>query len=180
MQDDNGIEQKLIADAQQDARCFEPLYKKYYELILKFVYKRVENLDDCRELTSIVFSKALINIKKYKDLGFPFSSWLYRIAINEITQFYRDQTKMRIISLSDKAIKNITEETKDTKTEMVAVLKKALLYLPEEDLLLIELRYFEERPFLEVGEILGITENNAKVKTYRVLDKLKEIYKKLS
>jgi RNA polymerase sigma-70 factor (ECF subfamily) len=35
------------------------------------------------------------------------------------------------------------------------------------------MRYFEKRPFKEIAEILDITENNAKVKVYRILEKLK-------
>jgi RNA polymerase sigma-70 factor (ECF subfamily) len=180
MQQENWLEKKQIEDAKIDPQKFEPLYLKYYELIIRFVYKRVENLEDCKEVTAIVFSKAIGNIKQYKDFGFPFSSWLYRIAINEITQFYRDKTKMRIISISERTLVNIIEDAGEDKTEMVATLKKALLYLEEGDLSIIELRYFEEKPFAEVGQILGITENNAKVKTYRALDKLKTIYKKIS
>ena len=56
---------------------------------------------------------------------------------------------------------------------------KERAYLSEDEFLLIELRFFEERPFVEVGELLGITENNAKVKTYRVLDKLRGVYAKI-
>jgi RNA polymerase sigma-70 factor (ECF subfamily) len=37
------------------------------------------------------------------------------------------------------------------------------------------LRFFEKRSFAEIGEIVGITENNAKVKVYRILDKLKKL-----
>ena len=47
--------------------------------------------------------------------------------------------------------------------------------LAEEELALIEMRYFERRPFKEIGEILNITENNAKVKLYRILEKIKKI-----
>ena len=47
-------------------------------------------------------------------------------------------------------------------------------YKPGNDLLLVEMRYFEQRPFKEVAEIMGITENNAKVKLYRALDRLKK------
>jgi len=36
------------------------------------------------------------------------------------------------------------------------------------------MRFFEKRSFKEIGEIMGITENNAKVKIYRTLDKLKK------
>ncbi|MEO8759824.1 MAG: sigma-70 family RNA polymerase sigma factor [Bacteroidia bacterium] len=174
----NENEKQQVEASKTNAKCFEPLYIKYYEQILKFVYKRIETLDDCREVTSVVFTKALFNIKKYNDYGFPFSSWLYRIAINEINQFYRDSKKMRAISLDENGIKSIAKET--TNTELTAALKKALLYLSEEELILIELRYFEERPFLEVGQILKITENNAKVKTYRVLDKLRSVYLKIA
>jgi RNA polymerase sigma-70 factor (ECF subfamily) len=173
-------EKQQIEDSKTNSQCFEPLYMKYYEQILKFVYKRIENLDDSREVTSIVFTKALSNINKYKDHGFPFSSWLYRIAINEINQFYRDSNKIRVISIDEKGINNIAEETGSQKAELIFTLKKALLYLSVEDSILIELRYFEDRPFSEVGQILGITETNAKVKTYRILDKLKDIYVKIS
>ena len=36
------------------------------------------------------------------------------------------------------------------------------------------MRFFEKRAFKEIGEILNITENNAKVRTYRVLDEMKK------
>ena len=44
---------------------------------------------------------------------------------------------------------------------------------------LIEMRFFEKRSFREMGEIIGLTENNTKVKTFRALVKLKEIFNKL-
>lgn len=179
MLNEREIEIQHIEASKTNSQCFEPLYKKYYEQILKFVYKRMDNLDDTREVTSIVFSKAISNINKYKDNGHPFSSWLYRIALNEITQFYRDSKKMRAVSIEEKGLKYIAEETGGYKRELISVLKKAMQYLSEPDLLLIELRFFEERPFSEVGEIIGITENNAKVKTYRAIDKLKIIYNKI-
>ena len=74
----------------------------------------------------------------------------------------------------------MANESKDLNSDHLAALKKALLYLTEKELMLIELRYFEERSFSEVGQILEISENNAKVKTYRVIDKLKEIYAKIT
>ena len=40
---------------------------------------------------------------------------------------------------------------------------------------LIDLRFFEKQSFREIGEIFGITEDNAKVKLYRVLRKMKKM-----
>jgi len=38
------------------------------------------------------------------------------------------------------------------------------------------MRFFEKRSFREIGEIVGLSENNAKVKTFRALLKLKELF----
>ncbi|MBP7808037.1 MAG: sigma-70 family RNA polymerase sigma factor [Bacteroidia bacterium] len=174
------IEQKLIEQSKADPQAFERLYIKYYEQILKFVYKRVESLDDTRDITSTVFIKALSNISKYKDMGFPFSSWLYRIAINEINMFYRKSKKARVISLNEYGLKNLANESSDVDPETLMTLKKSLLHLSPDELNLIELRFFENKAFAEMGVILDITEANAKIRTYRALDKLRSIYAKVA
>jgi RNA polymerase sigma-70 factor (ECF subfamily) len=168
-----------IEDSKRNPKSFEPLYKKYYEPIIRFVYKRMESIEEARELTAVVFAKALLNIGKYTQKGQPFSAWLYRIAINEINQFYRHTAKIRVININSKAAKYIAEENNMPGKENISVLSKALLFLEEEDIELIELRFFEERPFEEIGNILEITGNNAKVRTYRAIDKLREIFTKL-
>ena len=70
-------------------------------------------------------------------------------------------------------IKQIAAETGKELTELKQVLAIALQYLSMPELELIELRFFDDKSFAEIAGILEITENNAKVKTYRVLDKLK-------
>jgi RNA polymerase sigma-70 factor (ECF subfamily) len=52
----------------------------------------------------------------------------------------------------------------------------SLKKLNDTDLQLVEMRYFEKRSFREIGEIFEITENNAKVKCFRALEKLKRLY----
>ena len=54
------------------------------------------------------------------------------------------------------------------------VLVDTLGELKEDDVQIIELRFFEKLPFSEVGYIMGITENNAKVRVYRVLERLRK------
>lgn len=173
-------EWELIENAKSNPRHFEPIYKKYYEQVLRFAYKRLESVEDAYEVVANTFAKALENIGKYQYRGVKFSSWLYRIAINEINQFYRETNKKRTICIDNTSVKYIAEETGRDKLELSASLKAALQYLNEEEVQILELRFFEERPFAEVGEILGITENNAKVRTYRVIDKLRTIFNKLS
>ena len=62
--------------------------------------------------------------------------------------------------------------------EMHNLLLKVLPELAEDDLQMIEMRYFEKRSFKEVSEILDITETNAKVRAHRIIEKLKKIFHK--
>ena len=170
-----GSERDLINLAKKDSNYFAPIYKKYHEQIFRFVYLRIDNEDDASDITSQVFLKALINLKKFEFRGFPFSSWLYKIALNEVNQHYRKGKKNRMVSVDENDLKIIVEETgevyDDIKREK---LLKLLGELGPEKLVLIEMRFFEQRSFKEIAEVLNITENNAKVRTYRVLEEMKK------
>lgn len=166
-----------IVRAKENKREFAPLYDRYHEKIYRYVNRRISDLDTCHDVTSQVFLKAMLNLDKYEYRKLPFSSWLYRIANNEVVDFFRANTKKaeRSIDINVRDIERLSEETEISISEnLYEKLFDVLQQLPEEDLLLLEMRFFEARSFKEIGEILDITENNAKVKTYRVLDKLKK------
>ena len=120
----------------------------------------------------------MINIKRYEYKGVPFSAWLFRIATNEINMYFRKTNKERVVSLDKNNISHIIAEVKENDSDdNKKMLLLALSKLKPEEMQLVELRFFEERPFAEVGNIAGITENNAKVKLYRILEKLKIMLK---
>lgn len=168
-------EEDLINSAKQNSNYFTPIYKKYHEQIFRFIYQRIDGIDDASDITSQVFLKALLNIKKFEFKGYPFSSWLYKIALNEINQFYRKTKKERTVNVDDLIIEDVIEELNEKfSDEKSQKLLEILANLNEEKLVLIEMRFFEKRSFKEISEILNITENNAKVKTYRVLDEMKK------
>ncbi len=66
------------------------------------------------------------------------------------------------------------------KAELVSRLKDALRNLDRKCKELITLRYLEERPFKEVADMLGSTENTVTVQTRRCLDSLKVKFKEPS
>jgi RNA polymerase sigma-70 factor (ECF subfamily) len=172
-------EEKLIIAAQANREHFQPLYQKYYAQIMKFVYQRVTTKDDAHDVTQQVFIQAMLSLNKYELRGFPFSSWLYRIAINELNQVFRKNEKQRGVNLEEKHLKDIADEMSEGGAEeKEKILLDALTTLEEEDFQLVEMRFFEKRAFQEIGEILNITEANAKMKLYRILDKLKPVLEK--
>lgn len=176
--EDIAEEASIIEKSQRDPVHFRALYEKYFKRIFLFVYRRVGDKESTGDLTSQIFMKALMNIKKYESRGLPFSAWLFRIALNECSNYFRKQKRERCVSLDSAAVDTLFEEiTADQgKTELLEKLPLMLQRLSSEELQIVELRYFEQRPFKEVADILGITETHAKVRVYRALDKMKKMF----
>ena len=164
-----------IQAAQQNPARFRPLYERYYEPIFRFVFRRTADSDLSADLCSQVFLKALQRLESYQFRGVPFSAWLFRIASNEVAQHYRQNSQKRTVSVEENTLGDVAEEMDiDGEIWQVEDLVNVLDTLKPAELELIELRFFEQRPFKVIAEILGITESNAKVKTYRILERLKK------
>jgi len=170
-------EEQQIRLAQKDVNAFGPLYDAHFNTIFGFIFKRTRNQPLTGELTSIVFMKAMNSLPKYKITGAPFSSWLIRIALNEIRQYHRRTNKTTSVPLNETDLIAVYEELdeKQDKERNLEALLSGLNQLDDEAATYIELRFFEGRSFKEMAEILGISADNAKVRTYRVLKQLRTI-----
>ena len=170
----------LVQKAKKNPAYFAPLYKKYFSQIFIFIFKKTRNEELTGDLTSQVFLKALLNINKYEDRGYPFSSWLYMIASNEVNLHYRKIKKINEIEIQEKDVVHLLDEFKSMNTiEHQEKLIDAMNKLSEKDTEIIDLRYFEKKSFKEIGEILQISHGAAKIKLYRSVEKLKTLFNKL-
>lgn len=164
-----------IENAKKSPEKFDVIYNRYHEQIFRYLYSRLDNKETAADLTSQVFYKALLKIESYSFKGLPFSSWLYRIAFNEMNMYFRKDSKNRTVNIESENINGLFEEfEEDYYCEEKEKLVKILANLSDERLSIVEMRFFEKRSFKEISEVMGITENNAKVKLYRTLDKLKK------
>lgn len=167
-------EHGIIQAAQTDPQKFEPLYRKYFPTITRFVYQRINDKDTAYDITANVFYDALRNISKYKNQGVPFSAWLYRIAINKINETYRKNSSRRTVAVDNEGLSMLHSEMEvDVSSEVDEKLFTALGELEKEEMELIEMRFFENRPFKEICEITGMGESACKMRVYRILEKLK-------
>lgn len=173
-------ELEWIQLAKRDPAKFSPLYEKYHEQIFRYIYQRMDDKEMAFDVTSQVFLKAIKNLDKYEFRGVPFGSWLYRIAKSELYQTFRDKSAKRAINIETVQLGTFMDVFEDEENEINKKrLIKAIELLGEKDVQLIEMRFFEQRPYREIGEILSLTENNAKVKTFRALEKLKQEFYKI-
>ena len=168
----------ILIKSKTNPQAFKPIYQKYYKKIFLFILHRIGDKTTTADLTQQVFLKALSSVGKFEFRGLPFSAWLYRVAINECNDFFRKAKKIRMVSLENSDVELLYEElTQEVTLEQLhQKLPSILEKLTPNELYFLELRFFESRPFKEVGEILGLTEVNAKLKTYRILDKMKKLF----
>lgn len=171
-------EMQWILAAQQDISAFGKLYDFYYKRIFLFVFKRMSDEDIAADITAQAFLKAMTHIQKFNFQGVPFSAWMYRIALNEVNMYYRQDKSQLCESADSGQLAEILEEVEEVVSEdLLKQLAIALETLPPDDMQLLSLRFFEELSFKEIADIVGITENNAKVKVYRILEKMKKKFK---
>jgi RNA polymerase sigma-70 factor (ECF subfamily) len=168
---------KLVKLAKGDKRAFSLLYEKYFEKIFLFIFKRVQDEAASGDMCQETMLKAMFNIDKYEDRGVPFSAWIYRIASNEVNLYFRKSAKVKTVEIQEKHVKEILIEISVddlSNEEEQERLIKALNSLEPEQSEIIDLRFFMGYSFKEIAEFYGITEPNAKMRVYRILERLKK------
>ncbi len=171
-------EQLWVTQAKVNPNHFEPLYRKYYSPILRYLQQRVDDPETAFDIASQVFVKALKNLHTYEYRGVPFGSWLYRIAKSELYQQFREKQNSKLVRMEGIQVATVDEYFYEIaeKEQNKATLLLALNTLKPDQLQLIEMRFFEQMSFKEIGDALGLTENNAKVKTFRAVEKLRTLF----
>src|ERR1035437_4633455 len=124
----------IIESAKITPGNFAPLYEKYYEPIFRFIHKRIDDKDNAFDITSQVFLKAMSNLNKYEYRGVPFSSWLYRIANNEMLTFIKKNEEKRTVNIDTVGVRQIADDMETFFVEQqYETLTKIIGNLPEED-----------------------------------------------
>lgn len=169
-------EKDIIARSKKDPGAFRPLYEYYYHPVFNYIYQKTNEINNAADITSSVFYKALININKYQDRNLPFGAWLFRIAFNEIMQFFRKTKKTRYVILDDYLLDKLAEEVdSDNKSSLLNATRQVMETLAPAEVEIIELKYFQQKLNREIAFILGMSEGNLKVKAHRIIQKIKRL-----
>lgn len=167
-------EHKAIEAAKADPRRFAPLYEGYFGDIFRFIHRRAGQAELTADLTQQTFLKAMLALPKYEQRGLPFRAWLYRIALNELRMHWRKR-KEQVMDLSFAEVRGLSEEIGlGEDEEGMRRLGAALSRLGADQARLVELRYFDGLAYAEMGQVLGIGEDAAKMRTHRVLGQLRK------
>jgi len=178
-------EETLVQKSQEDIKAFGELYDEYYARIFNYALRRTASIEIAQDVTSEVFFKALKNLKRFRWCGIPFSAWLYRIATNEIANYFRNyrhrQYNLEGVSNSSN-VSNPSAETEILEAEVelqrheeFLMLHENISKLPVKYQEVITLRFFQNKQVKEVSEILGKREGTVKSLLHRGLEKLRRL-----
>ena len=138
-------------------------YDRYYRLALSYVH----NEDDAGDIVQNGAYKAILKSGSLKNPDYA-STWIYRIMLNEIFNFYRERQSVSLEEMEQERNVLSVEDVYENFD-----LRKALDSLEKEDKAVVELRYFEDMKLEEISEILNENLNTVKSRLYRSLKKLR-------
>lgn len=172
-----------------DQQAYAELMGIYRDSIYFMLMRMVKNSDDAEDLTLMTFGKAFRYLDKYSP-QYAFSTWLFKIAMNNSIDFLRVKNNMpqcveedlyeyNTTSLIDKAQNNNqpTPEDEVIDKQRMQLLRTAVSQLPEKYRKVIELRYFEDLSYEEIAEQLSLTLSNVKIQIMRAKQMLAELMK---
>jgi len=180
-------EKELVRQAQKAPDAFTKLYDQYYPKIFGYALRRTANLEVAQDITSETFFKALKKLWQFQWRNISFSSWLHKIATNEINQYFRKGEYKKSISLEELQEQGFEPiSPNDPESELIEAQEKLkqhqdflkiqgeIVRLPSKYQEVIALRFFEHKQIKEISEILGKKEGTIKSLLHRAVDKLRE------
>ena len=168
--------------------AFEELVRRHQQRIFGLVAGILHRPDDVEDVAQQVFLKAYLGIKKF-DQRAAFSTWLYKIAVNECWDYLRKRKVRPLVYEADLSEEQVSRldgivssdrppENASTRTETREILDKMLEELPEQDRQLLVLKEIEGFSVQELAEILDLNVNTVKVRLFRARGRIMDTYRR--
>ncbi len=154
-------------------QAFAALVEQYEKPVYNVALRMLRNSEDARDIAQSVFLKAYQNLSNY-DPQYKFYSWIYRMAINESLNI------LRVRGRDGGPVDERLPEQGAGPSELLAegqkreVVLEAVGRLKPEHRAVIVLRYFVDRNYEDMGEILGIDAKTVKSRLYTARQLLKD------
>lgn len=173
---DNEIINRVLHGEQA---LYAELVKRYQNFVFTIALRYTPNREDAEEITQDVFVKVYRSMADFRGES-KFSTWLYTIVTTTCITFLR-RKKLTIHSLDNEHIFEAADNQNSTfkanlveQKSKVQFINEAIKLLSVDDARIITLFYQAEQSLEEIGRIIGVDPNTAKVKLHRARQRLKE------
>ncbi len=182
-------ERELVRLAQSGAEtAFEELVRRHQQRVFALVGSILRKQEDVEDIAQQVFLKVYLSIKKF-DQRAAFSTWLYKITVNECWDYLRKKKVRPLVYESDLSEEQVSRldgiisadrlaPGPSERLEVKNLLEQMLEKLPEQDRQLLILKEVEGFSVQELAEILDLNVNTVKVRLFRARGRIMEAYRR--
>lgn len=168
-------EESLIQRAQsRDEEAWTLIYEGYIDRVYSYVVVRVGSRPDAEDITSRVFLKAFQSIGAFKWTGAPFSAWLFRIAHNEVVDYFRREKPKARLEEDIPTPPGLDPEVLAEQSLSWEMVRQALEWLTPAQRQVIELRFAGGLSTAEVAKVMKKREGAIKALQHSALISLRK------
>jgi RNA polymerase sigma-70 factor, ECF subfamily len=170
-------EESLVRRAQQrDQVALTRLYEDNFDKIYRYCVVKIGDRTEAEDMTQQVFLNAIKSLPGYKFKGMPFSSWLYRIAHNQVVDYLRKKSRHATVSIEDRTVIGDDDPSEAAEgalqiEELAAATKKLTAAQRE----VISLRFAAELSVAECARAMGKSEGAVKALQHSAIAALRRV-----
>lgn len=182
-------ERELVRRAQRGAEAaFEELVRRHQQRVFALVSGILRRQEDVEDIAQQVFLKVYLSLRKF-DQRAAFSTWLYKITVNECWDYLRKKKVRPLVYESDLSEEQVSRLDGIVSAERVSIgpneraevkdlLEHMLDKLPEQDRQLLILKEVEGFSVQELAKILDLNVNTVKVRLFRARGRIMDAYRR--
>lgn len=162
-----------------EARAFETLMKRYTSQVYGVALRLMKDEDNAQEVVQLAFIQAYKQLESWR--GENFGAWVTIIANHIGLRLLEKEKRRQTVSIDEDDegmpmnIPDQPDESYDeSHEEQLQRLEMAVNQLPEADRQIIQWHYYDGLPLQTIADRVGQTENNIKVRIFRIRERLKK------
>jgi RNA polymerase sigma factor (sigma-70 family) len=162
-----------------DHNAYALLVERYKSYVFTLTFRFIKNREDAEEVSQDIFVKAYRSLADFRGTA-KFSTWLYTIVNTTCITFLRKK-RLDVKSLDDERTFEVADSQDSgfranqvEQKSRLNMVNRAIAMLSPDDAEIITLFYKNEQSLEEIGQILGVEVNTAKVRLHRARTRLKE------
>jgi len=182
-------ERELVRLAQNGkAEAFEELVRRHQQRVFAVVSRILRRREDAEEVAQQVFLKVFVSIRRF-DMRSAFSTWLYKIAVNECWDLLRKKKVRPLVYESDLSTEQVQRldgfadphnrsARPDERAQARELVERLLSSLSDEDRQIMLLKEVEGLSVQEIAGIFHLNVNTVKVRMFRARSAMMETYRR--